>query len=160
MSPGAVFGQSRNYTVTWEFETVWLEGSSVPEGLVIGYFYGATADGAIDPDERWCVMVGCGVIVYRLGPPWEPFHFEGWPFQKREVALGTVHVREPSQQWWEYGSHASDYLWLESVEHVDGERFEAVVIEPEKGPSIGPTRYAILAEAHTVRPANWLPDIV
>lgn len=59
--------RSRHYVVEHEYESAWVTG---PDGcrVAIGEFYGDPAVALIDAAERWCVVAGEGVIVYRLGP--------------------------------------------------------------------------------------------
>ncbi|HEV2360399.1 MAG TPA: hypothetical protein VGS21_01730, partial [Acidimicrobiales bacterium] len=63
---------------------------------------------------------------------------------------------EGNDQWWDYGRSHPPELSLDSIVHVDGDRFEAASINES---AAGPTRWAIFAESRLVRPLNWLPDI-
>jgi hypothetical protein len=62
--------ETANFSVASEWETVYLIGRDLKRPVVVGDFYGNPSAAAVDPAERWCVIVGCGLIVYRLGPPW------------------------------------------------------------------------------------------
>jgi hypothetical protein len=143
----------------WDDVHVYLRGPAIPTGLVIGHFdYQPAPTVAVDPDERWAVMVGAGLIVYRLSPPWLPYDrlarvpsgpgqsTHGWGLQ--EVS--------GNEQWWEYGRSTSKVLDLSSVHHVEGERFDA---SWGREVDSGPTSWSILAESRIVRAANWLPDL-
>jgi hypothetical protein len=153
--------ESANFSIDCadEFEPVYLSGPGVPQGLVIAYSDYFPPAVAIDVQERWCVMVGRGVIVYRLSAPWLPFledpppYLPPRPFHNENWGLPKVRGTE---QWWDYGRPEQVFRNVDSVVHVEGERFEAVSDEPRDE---GPTRWAIMAESRTIRALNWLPDI-
>lgn len=125
--------RSPHITVDHEFETVWAHGPGVPGQPTIGDFFGDPFGAAIDDAERWCVMVGCGVIVYKLAPPWQDYNYD----------LTT-------DQWWEAYREPDDILWMADVRHVGGALFacegrrDANEFQP----------YLIDAEARTVTPAH------
>jgi hypothetical protein len=143
MSDGVWYGQSQNYSLLMSYETVLLERPEVSEPLVIGYFYGNMDDAVIDPEERWCVMVGRGVIVYRLGPPWDPYTGSGLPSPEIPDRYSIFRSSEDVAQWWECASGASPYLRFSTVEYVDGN---------DRTEGEGPTRFEILAESGILRP--------
>lgn len=64
--------QSQRYRIYHEFEVVFLD---TPErrGIVIGDFYGDPAAAIIDRDEQWCVVDGCGITLYYLRSPFQPY---------------------------------------------------------------------------------------
>lgn len=79
-----------------------LSGPGVSSGLLVGRFYYGPSDVAIDPDERWCVMVGDGLVVYRLSSPWVPYadtspDSVGVPIYERNWDLPQV---TGTDQWW------------------------------------------------------------
>lgn len=152
--------ETDNYCVEADDEEVVLSGPNVPERLVIGDFYGSAYEAIIDARERGCVMVGCGLIVYRLGPPWAPYTYPGPLHDSQKPAkpndCGLSQVVE-GQQWWEFGREPPKPLWLKSLDRIAGERFEVSSVEE---PEEGPTRWAVLAESKIVRPLNWLPELL
>ena len=158
MALGDEFGRSQHFSLSTEFETVWLDGPDVPPDLVIGDFYGNMNDAAIDPDERWCVMVGCGIIVYRLGPPWKEYSYPSPAPVPNGDLYQVIAVDDPSRQWWECG-RKPPVLWIAEVEHLEGERFEARVVGWANPDHAGPSRLLVLADSGVVRPLDWLPDI-
>jgi hypothetical protein len=153
--------ESAHFSVDWpdyDDDAVVLSGRGVPTGLVIGRFFYGPRDVAIDRDERWCVIVGSGLVVYKLRHPWMPYdpgpvHRPANRFHKENWGLPEV---RGTDQWWEYGRDRPGLLELDSVAHVGGERFEAGWNPRTED---GPTRWAIMAESRIVRPLNWLPDI-
>jgi hypothetical protein len=63
--------------------TVLLERSGHAE-IVIGDFYGDPKAAIIDLNERWCLQVGAGLILYWLRDPFLRYAYHC-----------------PSEQWWE-----------------------------------------------------------
>ena len=137
--------ETDHYWVEAYDESVVLSGPGVPDGLVIGDFYGNAREAMIDAEERWCVMVGCGLIVYRLGEPWAPYRYPSHVEGQRTPS--TIHLGE---QWWEYLRFEPDILWLDSVDPVDGERF-VVTGQSADGEDV---RWVVLAESAVVRPLD------
>jgi hypothetical protein len=146
-----VLARSEHFTVEAEYEYVWVErsvsrmarvaarltGRSSFEWVPVGRHYGDAEAAAIDDEERWCVTVGCGAVVYRLGPPWSPYWESHAGQNRRALGLSTrgqklwKWARASSQpvtdQWWEAGNgdDPGDHVWLDEVRHVAGDRFEA-----------------------------------
>ena len=88
--------RSRNYAVLHEYEAAFIE---VPGGRRIsaGHFYGDPACAVIDWQERWCVVAGCGLLVYFLREPFAP------------VGLG------PSDQWARVYHEPGAERWVEAL---------------------------------------------
>lgn len=107
-----LLAKSRHYTISHEFETVLLER---PGGarLVIGDFYGDPESAIIDWNEKWAIVVGCGLILYRLREPFLPYE-----------------SNKTTEQWWEAHRLPPDVWWIEHVYQVidDTVRF---VVDPE-----------------------------
>jgi hypothetical protein len=156
-----VFGQSQHFTVSVIDELVFLEGPAFSGSLLIGGFDTKMTDAAIDPDEKWCVLVGDGVIVYNLRSPWEPYSFDA-PTPSPSDDPYAIYVRQPSNQYWECGrgGFRVPALWLIGVEYIEGERFEVEAANSKNPSAEGPTRFALFADSMNFRPINWLPDII
>jgi hypothetical protein len=151
MSDGVWYGESQNYSVVISHETVLLERPDVSEPLVIGNFYGNMHDAVIDPEERWCVMVGCGVIVYRLGPPWKAYTGPEWPPPELADRYSTF-TSDDSGQWWQCGNISRPTLWLSTVKYLDSDRFQVEGGWEDQAEGEGPIRFEILAQSGLVRP--------
>lgn len=108
-----ILARSENYTVYHLFETVILKR---PDGqqVTIGDFYGDPAAAIIDEDEKWVIVVGCGLILYRLQ---EPF---------LEYAYGTS-----TEQWWEMHRYDTDLWWIESVTQLAADRVQFTIAATE-----------------------------
>ncbi len=117
-----VLCRSRRFTVVKSFEAVILCGEGRGEPVAIGGFYGDPVAASIDEDEMWCVVVGCGLIAYRLAFPWRPY------------AYPPV---EGGDQWWEFGRSGADVVWFESIVSVGPGEFLAVAERGEATVSCG-----------------------
>ena len=65
------------------------------DSLQIGHFYGDPEGAFIDVHEKYCVMYGCGVIVYFLNDPFEKYWY-----------------CKSTKQWVEYGREPQNILWV------------------------------------------------
>lgn len=137
--------ETEHYWVEAHDESVVLSGPGVPDNLIIGDFYGNPREAMIDAEERWCVMVGCGLIVYRLGDPWTPYRYSRPP--DGQVPMSLIHRGE---QWWEYGREREDAVWLDSIDPDRGERFVVAGQTSE----CQRRRWEVLAGAAVVRPLD------
>lgn len=93
--------ESKNYTITSEYEKVYLYNKADSSSRVIGDFYGDPEGALIDKQERFAVMFGDGVIVYRLCPPFRAYSCD-----------------TECEQWTEYGRY-EPVMWTESAS-LDG----------------------------------------
>jgi len=73
----------------------------------VGDFYGDPVAGIIDWNEKFCVTVGCGVIVYYLA---EPFH--------------TYVYDEKCPQWYEFGRGPKNIDWMDAVVQISDDEIE------------------------------------
>ena len=107
-----ILAQSKHYTVSHEYETVLLDcpGGARP---VIGDFYGDPKAAIIDWNEEWAIVIGCGIIVYRLREPFVPYEQD-----------------KTTDQWWEAHRLPPDAWWIEHVYQV-GDRTVRFVVDPE-----------------------------
>ena len=102
--PRTVLARSKRYVVSHEFEVVFLKESDGRE-IVIGDFYGDPEAAIIDSQERWVIMVGCGIILYRLEGSFLPYEYD-----------------VKTNQWWEAYRSPPDTLWIESAEQLSEDR--------------------------------------
>lgn len=100
--------ESVKYKIEYEYETVFLLH---PAGqTVIGDFYGDPVAAIIDKDERWCAIVGCGLILYYLKPPFKPYEYDC-----------------KTKQWVEFHRTPPDNWWIDNVNQKDKNEIEFVV---------------------------------
>lgn len=149
-----VLCRSARFTVGNDWETVLLEGGGAPRGLVIGEFHGDPLDAAIDPPEEWCVVVGEGLIAYRLAPPWVAY--------RRPVSV--LRVDDPVElkravlhpRWFEWGRRRDGppHVWIERVVAL-GEGAFLGVGEPDREGLV--TEYLIEPGSERVTPGRRRP---
>lgn len=96
-----VLAESKQYKITNECETVYLEDKISHIKIVIGDFYGDPEGAVIDRNERFAVVYGCGVIVYFLHSPFT------------EYAYSTR-----TDQWLEFGRE-EPVMWVNEVIQTD-----------------------------------------
>lgn len=106
-SDGKILAESRNYYLKAEYEEVYLCSRSSGRKIAkVGDFYGDPSDGVIDVNERFCVTVGCGYIIYFLREPFESYEYN---------------IKTP--QWAEWGRDADNIIWIKAVKQT-GEEIE------------------------------------
>lgn len=103
-----ILAQSANYYVKAAYETAELYIKDGDKRIAcVGDHYGDVADCLIDREERFCVTVGCGYIVYFLRPPFEDYAYD------------TV-----SSQWTENFREPNDVVWFTSVKQISTDEIE------------------------------------
>ena len=89
--------ESEHYIICKEFETVILLGKRSRKIIaIIGDFYGEVEKAVISPDEKYCAMAGCGIILYYLRAP-----FTSYAYGKKTVQW---------KEWWRNGD-----VWIEDI---------------------------------------------
>ena len=68
--------ESIHYEIYGEYELVILKIKYSTREVIIGDFYGDVEKVIISPDEQYCIMAGCGIIVYSLKEPFEQYEYE------------------------------------------------------------------------------------
>ena len=103
--------RSENYAVSHQHETVFLDRPCGPK-VTIGDFYGDPEAAIIDFQEKWVIIVGCGIILYWLREPFTPYEYN-----------------RVTDQWWESHREPPDVWWIESVYQVS-ESIVRFVVDP------------------------------
>ena len=68
--------ESKHYIICKEYETVFLLRKRSEKVIAkIGDFYGDVKKAIIAPSEKYCVMAGCGMILYYLRPPFASYRY-------------------------------------------------------------------------------------
>ncbi|MBQ6304276.1 MAG: hypothetical protein IJK83_09635 [Clostridiales bacterium] len=97
-----LLAESKNYYLTGSSEEVNLYRKSDDKHLAcVGDFYGDPNDALIDQDERFCISVGCGYILYRLNEPFQSYQYD-----------------VESCQWTEEGRGPDNIDWYDKVEQI------------------------------------------
>ena len=103
-----ILAQSADYYVKASYETAELYAKDGDRRVAcVGEHYGDVADCIIDRDERFCVTVGCGYIVYFIKPPFEDY------------ASGKA-----TAQWFESGREKGSTVWYTSVRQISAQQIE------------------------------------
>ncbi|MDE7058383.1 MAG: hypothetical protein K2P03_06670 [Lachnospiraceae bacterium] len=76
--------ESVHYEIYKEYEIVFLKIKSSDKRIPIGDFYGDVEKVIISPTEKYCIMAGCGVIIYQLKEPYVPYEYEKTTNQWKE----------------------------------------------------------------------------
>lgn len=81
----------------------------------VGDFYGEPRDGIIDRNEKFCVTVGCGFIIYYFEEPFDSYsyHCEG-------------------KQWYEAGRDPQNIKWIERVWQISDDTILMVLEDGSK----------------------------
>lgn len=112
----SILAESNNLFVTNEYEKVFLHFKKTNRKICIGDFYGDPQSAAISNDENFCVMVGCGLIIYYLQEPYEEFRYGISTRQWKEL------FRESGKEWWiEDVEIVDNSIIMFTVEEVDAE---------------------------------------
>jgi hypothetical protein len=114
--------ESENYKVTSEYEyaTLHFKNKLIEKSVYIGNFYGDPDCAIISRDEKYLVVAGCGLIIYRLITP-----FSEYEDSKKSTQFSEF-FGEPENLWWVNGLHQteidSDPKWFRFVAaNNDGE---------------------------------------
>ncbi|KAB8145747.1 hypothetical protein F8S13_01310 [Chloroflexia bacterium SDU3-3] len=84
--------QSQRYRIYHEFEAVFLDTPD-RKSIVIGDFYGGPTAAIIDRDERCCEVVGCGITLYYLRSPFQPYQIDARSPQWATFHSGATDTR-------------------------------------------------------------------
>ena len=103
-----LLAESKHYIVYSEYETVILQIKESQRKIQIGDFYGDPQMAVISEDETFCVMCGCGVILYYLREPFKEYEY---------------HIQ--TEQWKEWGRNEKE-IWIESIECIHNKTVEFV----------------------------------
>jgi hypothetical protein len=96
-----ILAESEHYYIQKDSEEAVLylkEGSK--RIACVGDFYGDPLDAYIDPEERFCIVIGCGIIKYNLEKPFDEYSYD------------TV-----TPQWIETG-RTDEIEWCDKIEEV------------------------------------------
>lgn len=80
-----ILAESEHFTVLNEYESVYLDFKNRNKQICIGDFYGDPQAARISNNERFCVMVGCGIIIYYFYGPFEEYAYNTSSQQWKEL---------------------------------------------------------------------------
>lgn len=108
-----LLAESKHYMVYSEYESVTMLIKATKKELLIGDFYGDPQGAIIAEDETYCIMWGCGVIIYYLAEP----------FKEYEYDIKT-------KQWNEWGRD-KPIVWIENIESINDETIRLMTDQGE-----------------------------
>ena len=111
---GGILAESEHFFIVRDYEDASIyEKPDAKRITCVGHFYGDPTDAYIDPDERFCITIGCGIIKYNLQEPYEEYMYD-----------------RDTPQWAEVGREGDDIEWCDRIETVTDSYVE-VSIEGE-----------------------------
>jgi hypothetical protein len=93
----------------------------------VGDFYGEPEDAYIDPEERFCITVGCGIIKYNLQDPFEEYMYDCDTLQWIEVGRDGDNI-----EWCDKIEEVTDSYIVVLVEGEDRRRFNLATLEKQE----------------------------
>ncbi len=103
-----ILAESENYYIVGAYEQANLYRKSDDKYVCcVGQHYGDPLDALIDKNEKFCVVVGCGVIVFRLKEPFESYVYD-----------------KECDQWYEFGRDPKNVDWIISVKQISDNEVE------------------------------------
>lgn len=121
-----ILAESENYYIRAEDEdaTIFSKPNSKRIASVADH-YGDPEDAYIDPEERFCITVGCGLIKYNLTEPFEDYMYDRNTSQWIEVG------REGDIEWCDCIEAVTDSYIIVSCDGEDRRRFNLETLEKE-----------------------------
>jgi len=98
----STLAESKNFIIMNQYEKVFLIFKNENRKVNIGDLYGDPQTAVISDDESFCIMGGCGLIIYYLHEPYEEFSYN-----------------ITTKQWKELFRESEKTLWIEDIEYLD-----------------------------------------
>ena len=115
---GGILAESQHYFIRRENEEAVLYRKPDSKRITcVGDFYGDPDDAYIDPIERFCITIGCGIIKYNLEEPFEEYMYDTVTPQWNEVG------REDEIEWCDRIEMVTDSYIIVSSEGENPRRF-------------------------------------
>ena len=109
-----ILTESKKFTITNEYEVVFLNFKNEDRKIIIGDFYGDPEFAFISAKEDYCIVTGCGIIIYYLKEPFETYEYSS-----------------NSKQWNEFLRNESSVWWIEEIEEKDSKTIKFVASNNE-----------------------------
>lgn len=96
-----VLFESNNYIIRNEYETTYLVDKKDGKIIsIIADMYGDPVGASVSDDESYCIVFGCGAVVYYMKEPFQNYEY------------GYI-----SKQWFEVDVDGS--VWFEKIKYQD-----------------------------------------
>ena len=110
-----ILAESEHYYIKRDYEDASIFAKPDSRRITcVGDFYGDPEDAYIDPEEKFCITVGCGLIKYELREPYEDYMYD----------VDTT-------QWIETGRDPKNIEWCDHIDEVTDE-YVIVSLEGEE----------------------------
>lgn len=111
-----LLAESKNYLITNQYEKVFLKNKSTGKQTLIGDFYGDPEAAVISNDEKYCVIFGCGLIIYYLAEPFENYEYNA-----------------TNKQWKEWGrKNQKNITWIKNITKINKNYIEFIAEDNRK----------------------------
>ena len=128
---GDILAESEHYFVRREYEEAVLYRKPDSKRITcVGDFYGDPDDAYIDPLERFCITIGCGIIKYNLTEPFEEYMYDMETPQWIEIG------REGDIEWCDRIEKVTDFYILVSCEGENLRKLNLITLALEAVESI------------------------
>ena len=99
---GDILAESEHFFIRREYEEAILFRKADSKRITcVGDFYGDPEDAYIDAQEKYCIIVGCGIVKYYLVEPFEEYRYDTYTLQ-----------------WIETGRKKDSIEWCDCIEQV------------------------------------------
>lgn len=121
-----ILAESEHFYIRREYEDASIYRKPDSKYIAcVGHFYGEPEDAYIDPAERFCITIGCGIIKYMLQEPYEGYTYDKDTPQWIEVG------REGDIEWCDHIEKVTDSYVEVSFEGEDRRRFDLETLEKD-----------------------------
>lgn len=122
-----ILAESKNYYIMRDYEDASIYRKSDSSKIVcVGHHYGNPEDAYIDPEERYCITVGCGIIKYYLKEPYDIYVYDKATPQWIEVG------RTDNIEFADKIEEVTDSYFVVSCEGAARRKFNLETLEKEE----------------------------
>ncbi|MBP5489674.1 MAG: hypothetical protein J6Y10_03640 [Lachnospiraceae bacterium] len=114
-----ILAESENYYILRNYEEAELYRKSDLEYITrVADYYGDPQDAYIDPEERFCITVGCGLVKYYLCEPFEAYLYD------RNTPQWIETGREGNIMWCDHIDEVTNDYVLVSLDGGEKRKFD------------------------------------
>lgn len=118
-----ILAESEYFYIRNEYEEAYLYSKPDSRKIAsVGHYYGDPETAFIDPDEKFCITIGCGIIKYNLVEPFEDYMYgrntEQW-----------IETGRDSNEWFNCIEKDTDSYFTVSCDGEDIKRFNLQTLD-------------------------------
>ncbi len=114
-----ILAESEHFYIMKDYEDASIYRKTDSEKVAcVGDFYGDPEDAYIDPSEKFCITIGCGIIKYYLTEPFEIYMYN------RNTPQWVEAGREGNIEWCDKIEEVTDSYILVSLEGEEKRKFD------------------------------------